>query len=129
MLVRAFTAVVATLWLFCTTGFAQPQSAEPTRILFQNVRVFDGKSHSLSAAMDVLVRGTTIAEISRDPITLHPDSGTKTIVGGGRTLMPGLIDAHWHAMMVRPTVATLLAGDVGYLNLIAGAEATDTLMR
>ena len=43
--------------------------------------------------------------------------------------MPGLIDMHWHAMMVRPTPAALLAGDVGYLNLVAGAEATDTLMR
>jgi imidazolonepropionase-like amidohydrolase len=43
--------------------------------------------------------------------------------------MPGLIDAHWHAMLVRPTPAALLADDVGYLNLVAGAEATDTLMR
>ena len=43
--------------------------------------------------------------------------------------MPGLIDAHWHAMLVRPTPAQLLVDDVGYLNLVAGAEATDTLMR
>ena len=32
-------------------------------------------------------------------------------------------------MMVRPTPAALLAGDIGHLNLVAGAEATDTLMR
>ena len=51
------------------------------------------------------------------------------IDGGGRTLMPGLIDMHWHTMLVRPTPAALLTGDVGYLNLVAGAEATDTLMR
>src|SRR5262249_35020029 len=49
--------------------------------------------------------------------------------GGGRTLMPGLIDAHWHTMLVRPTPAALLTGDIGYLNLVAGAEATATLMR
>jgi imidazolonepropionase-like amidohydrolase len=36
---------------------------------------------------------------------------------------------HWHAMLVRPTPADLLAGDIGHLNLTAGAEATDTLMR
>jgi imidazolonepropionase-like amidohydrolase len=36
---------------------------------------------------------------------------------------------HWHAMLVRPTPAALLVGDIGHLNLIAGAEATDTLMR
>ena len=43
--------------------------------------------------------------------------------------MPGLIDMHWHTMLVRPTPAALLTGDIGYLNLVAGAEATDTLMR
>jgi imidazolonepropionase-like amidohydrolase len=51
------------------------------------------------------------------------------IDGGGRTLMPGLIDMHWHTMMVRPTLAELLTADIGYLNLVAGAEATNTLMR
>jgi imidazolonepropionase-like amidohydrolase len=127
MIVRVLTVVVAFLWLFGTSGLAQPQSAEPSLILFQDVRVFDGKSGSSSAGMNVLVRGNTIAEISRDPIGVA--AGTKTIVGGGRTLMPGLIDMHWHAMLVRPSVPTLLAGDLGYLNLLAGAEATDTLMR
>ncbi|MCW5736236.1 MAG: amidohydrolase family protein [Enhydrobacter sp.] len=43
--------------------------------------------------------------------------------------MPGLIDMHWHAMMARPSVPVLLGADIGYLNLMAGAEATDTLMR
>jgi imidazolonepropionase-like amidohydrolase len=32
-------------------------------------------------------------------------------------------------MLVRPTVAQLLNGDIGHLNLVAGAEANDTLMR
>ena len=43
--------------------------------------------------------------------------------------MPGLIDMHWHAMLVRPTPAQTLEWDVGYANLVAGDEATDTLMR
>lgn len=128
MVVRAFTMLATVLGLVAT-AFAQPQSAEPTLVLFENVRIFDGKSASLSANMNVLIRGSTIEKISKDPIPVNPGSGATTIVGGGRTLMPGLIDMHWHAMMVRPTVATLLAGDVGYLNLLAGAEATDTLMR
>jgi len=128
MVVRAFTVLAAVLGLV-GTAFAQPQSAELSLILFENVRIFDGKSDSLSANMNVLVRGSTIEKISKDPIPVNPGIGTKTIVGGGRTLMPGLIDMHWHAMMVRPTVAALLGGDIGYLNLMAGAEATDTLMR
>ena len=43
--------------------------------------------------------------------------------------MPGLIDAHWHAMLARPNPVVALQSDIGYLNLLAGAEATATLLR
>jgi len=79
--------------------------------------------------MNVLVRGNTIERISKDPIPVDRSASTIIIAGNGRTLMPGLIDMHWHSMLVRPTPAVLLTADVGYLNLMAGAEATDTLMR
>jgi imidazolonepropionase-like amidohydrolase len=105
-------------------------AAEPPALtVFENVRIFDGKSEQLSANMNVLVRGNTVEKISKDSIPIDGDSSAKIIAGGGRTLMPGLIDAHWHAMLVRPTPAQLLVDDVGYMNLVAGAEATDTLMR
>ena len=42
--------------------------------------------------------------------------------------MPGMIDNHWHAMLARTTPAEAM-GDPGYNNLVAGEEATDTLMR
>src|SRR5215470_3895680 len=129
MVARASTVAIAMLCLVDVTAFAQSQSAGPTtNILFENVRIFDGKSDTLSASMNVLVRGNTITKVSKDPIPTDR-ANTRTIAGGGRTLMPGLIDMHWHAMLVRPTIAALLAGDLGYLNLLAGAEATDTLMR
>ncbi|HTE93876.1 MAG TPA: amidohydrolase family protein, partial [Bradyrhizobium sp.] len=35
----------------------------------------------------------------------------------------------WHAMLIRPTPVQSINGDVGYNNIAAGAEATDTLMR
>src|SRR5262245_18808831 len=130
MFTRASAVAIAVACLVNVTAFAQPQSASPyTSILFENVRIFDGKSATLSASMNVLVRGNTIHKISREPIPAEPGANIRTVGGGGRTLMPGLIDMHWHAMLVRPTVATLLAGDLGYLNLMAGAEAADTLMR
>ena len=129
MMARASTVAIAVLCLVNTTVFAQSQSAKPTSvILFENVHIFDGKSGTLSASMNVLVRGNTIDKISKDPIPADR-ANTRTIAGGGRTLMPGLIDMHWHAMLVRPPIAALLAGDLGYLNLLAGAEAADTLMR
>jgi imidazolonepropionase-like amidohydrolase len=129
MFARISTVVSGMLCLVCATAFAQPQSVEPSTILFENVRIFDGKSDTLSGAMNLLVRGNTIAMISKDPIPTDRSANTKIIAGGGRTLMPGLIDMHWHAMLVRPTPADLLAGDIGHLNLTAGVEAADTLMR
>src|SRR5262244_3471677 len=95
--------------------------------LFQNVRIFDGRGASLSAPSNVLIKGNIIERISAEPIAAEP--GVTTIAGNGRTLMPGLIDAHWHAMLVRPNPAQAIVGDVGYNNIAAGVEATDTLMR
>src|SRR5262245_42222458 len=97
--------------------------------LFQNVRVFDGKSDRLSGPTNVLVRGNTIERISAQPMPTDRRADTMIIDGGGRTLMPGLIDAHWHAMLVRPSPVGAIVDDVGYTTLTAGAEATDTLMR
>jgi imidazolonepropionase-like amidohydrolase len=103
--------------------------AEQIATLFRNVRVFDGKSDAPSPVMNVLVRGNTIERISPGPIPADLVADTRIIAGGGRTLIPGLIDMHWHAMLVRPTPAALLTGDIGHLNLTAGAEAKDTLLR
>jgi imidazolonepropionase-like amidohydrolase len=102
---------------------AQAQQAAAT--LFQGVRIFDGKSGALSGPSNVLIKDNKIEKISTAAIAAE---GARTIEGGGRTLMPGLIDNHWHAMLIRVTPAQAF-GDVGYNNLLAGAEATDTLMR
>lgn len=123
-----FCRTFALAAVFCFVQAAHA-SEPPALTLFENVRVFDGKTEALSASMNVLVRGNTIEKISKDPIPIDGNSSAKVIAGGGRTLMPGLIDAHWHTMLVRPTPTALLVDDVGYLNLMAGAEATDTLMR
>jgi imidazolonepropionase-like amidohydrolase len=101
--------------------------AKASVTLFQNVRIFDGKGASLSAPSNVLIKGNIIERISTEPIAAEP--GVTVIAGNGQTLMPGLIDAHWHAMLIRPNPAQAIAGDVGYNNIAAGVEATDTLMR
>jgi len=108
------------------SGFAQ--SPEGT-VLFQNVRVFDGKSNELSSPTNVLVRGNKIEKITAESIPTDRSADTTIVNGDGRILMPGLIDMHWHAMLVRPSPLELLANDIGYTTLLAGAEATDTLMR
>jgi imidazolonepropionase-like amidohydrolase len=99
------------------------------KVIFQNVRIFDGRGTELTAPSHVLVRGNKIERISTTPISNDRGADAVLINGEGRTLMPGLIDAHWHAMLVRPTPTGALAADVGYSNLVAAVEATDTLMR
>ena len=122
--------LTAVLCGLCDVSMAQQAPSAPTAsgsvTLFQNVRVFDGKNATLSGPSHVLVRGNKIETISAQPIPVDRRADTQIIEGGGRTLMPGLIDNHWHATLARVTPAQAF-GDVTYNSLQAGAEATDTL--
>ena len=124
---KFFVCVALSFGLLPFAAHAQETSGAVT--LFNNVRVFDGRSPALSAPSNVLIRGNIIERISAQPIAVDRRADTRIIDGGGRTLMPGLSDVHWHAMLVRPTPAVLLGSDLGYSTLLAGAEATATLMR
>jgi len=120
---------VAVLLLGVCVSVTFAQDTQPTTVLFENVRLFDGKSAQLSGPTNVLVRGNKIEKISTAAIPVDRSAATQIVNGGGRTLMPGLIDMHWHTMFVRPTPDQMFTEDFGYLTLMAGAEATDTLMR
>ncbi|MBO9453040.1 amidohydrolase family protein [Tropicibacter sp. R16_0] len=73
-----------------SAAFAQQ---EETRILFTNVEVFDGRNPELIKNANVLVVGNLIAEVSDEPLAV---ANAEIIDGGGRTLMPGLIESHVH---------------------------------
>jgi imidazolonepropionase-like amidohydrolase len=122
------SALLAVLTLYSHNAVTQPAAASAVA-LFENVRVFDGTNERLSPPTNVLVRGNKIERISTQPIPVDRRADTRVIDGGGRTLMPGLIDVHWHAMLIRNSAADAIFGDVGFNNLAAGQEATDTLMR
>jgi len=72
----------------------------------------------------VLVRGEVIERISIDPITV--DTHVTVISGNGRVLMPGLIDAHWHAFMTSTPQRLLMTVDPSYLLLVAALQAEAT---
>jgi imidazolonepropionase-like amidohydrolase len=105
------------------------QSPRPAAVIFENVRIFNGKAGQLSASSNVLVTGNVITTISTSPIADPTGAAVERVRGNGRTLMPGLIDNHWHTMFARTTPAQGLEGDIGYNNFVASAEATATLMR
>ena len=105
---------------------AWPAAADT--VLFENVRVFDGVSPELSAPVNVLVRDNLIERVAAEPITTD-DPAAVVIDGAGRTLMPGLIDAHTHIAMSTISVPELVAADPTYVAVRAGAAASDMLMR
>ena len=79
-------------------GLASAQTAT----LYENVRVFDGTSEKLTAPTNVLIVNNLIKTISAKPIEIPQGTTATVIAGGGRTLMPGLIDAHAHVWLAIP---------------------------
>jgi imidazolonepropionase-like amidohydrolase len=96
-------------------------------VLFSNVKVFNGKA-AIPAPMNVLVRGNTIERVSAAPLSADSSANALVIDGGGRTLMPGLIDAHAHMTFNSMPLAELTAGDPAYLQIRMAAGTKDLLM-
>src|SRR4051812_9594875 len=89
--------------------------------LFRNCNLLDPASGTLRPGTDILVEGDRFKEVSDRPIK----SGAATVVDvGGRTVMPGLIDAHIHVYLSEVNLQLL---DAIPLTLMAGRAAT--LMR
>ncbi|MGC2786632.1 MAG: amidohydrolase family protein [Roseiarcus sp.] len=108
-------------------SLARAATAPSAPIVFTNVRLFDGKSDTLIEGLRVVVDGKTIKVVEPTEAALDPSA--RVVDCGGRVLMPGLIDAHWHAMMASLPISVLLTADVGYITLVAADEARKTLMR
>jgi imidazolonepropionase-like amidohydrolase len=105
-----------------SSAFAQ--NAAPTR--FTNVRIFDGVGGALVEGRDVLVEGRFIKALIAPGEAVE---GARTIDCGGRTLMPGMIDAHWHAILAGIPQMAAMTADIPYVHLVAAQEAERTLMR
>jgi imidazolonepropionase-like amidohydrolase len=123
--VAGFGASLATLG-FVPRAEAASETATPP-IIFTNFRLFDGRSAPSRIGLRLLVEGERIKAI--DSGEVGAPEGARIIDCGGRTVMPGLIDAHWHAIFAGLGVSSLLSGDIGYIFLAASAEAERTLMR
>ncbi|MBK5926803.1 hydrolase [Rhodobaculum claviforme] len=100
------------------------QPARPVR--FTNLRLFDGHGGPLREGLSVLVEGARIAALVPVAETV---TDAETVDCGGRVLMPGLIDSHWHATLCAVTQMTAMTAEVPYLHLLAAREAGRTLMR
>ncbi len=94
--------------------------------LFTSVNVFDGINEKLIEKASALVEGNKIKQVSTGKIEA---AGATVIDGGGRTLMPGLIDAHWHTMFNFWPISKMLSADFGHHSIAAAQSARSTLLR
>jgi imidazolonepropionase-like amidohydrolase len=95
-------------------------------VVFANGAVLDGTSKVRREDHHVLVEGDRIKEVSDRPIK---SAGAETIDLAGRTLMPGLIDAHVHAIAVDAALARLAEQPMTLVSLQAGRVLEGMLAR
>ena len=109
--------------MLAASGTILAQDASQT--VFTNVHVFDGVQAQRIENANVLVEGNLIKTVSTDPIEAD---GATVIDGGGRTLMPGMIEAHGHVTYASPLVAMLLQQDPNEQAIRSARRAHDYLM-
>lgn len=121
--------MAAVVGMFAGFGLAptelRAQSPARPRLL-TNLRLFDGVTLAMQEGRNILITGNRIAALP------GPDEGpqdAEMIDCGGRAVIPGLIDAHWHSTLVAVTQIAAMTQDVGFVHLMAGREAGATLMR
>jgi imidazolonepropionase-like amidohydrolase len=95
---------------------------EPS-VLFRNVRVFDGVAST--PARDVLVRGATIVRVD-GRVDAEAD---EVIDGQGKTLLPGLIDAHAHVHEAAQLRRSAVFGVTTVLDMMTDPAVARTLKR
>jgi imidazolonepropionase-like amidohydrolase len=111
------------LILFLSATTVQAQDEKETT-LFTDVKVFNGTDEELSN-VDVLVEGNMIKQVSAE---IKAPKGTKIIDGGGRVLMPGMIEAHGHVTYASALPQMLLSQDVNEQAIHSARRAQDYLM-
>ena len=92
--------------VFVSSGPAGAADAT-SQVLIKNVNIFNGKDDKLLRNQSVLVEGNLIKQIAGDSINA---TDATVIDGGGRTLLPGFIEAHAHLMLMGPSLPAMESG-------------------
>ena len=119
----------AVLAMFAGFGLAPEELKAQTPVrptLLRNLSFFDGTTLSMQSGRDILVEGGRIAAL---PAAGTGPADADVIDCGGRAVIPGLIDCHWHSTLVSVSQLAALTQDIALIHLISGQEAGATLMR
>jgi imidazolonepropionase-like amidohydrolase len=94
--------------------------------LFSGGRLLDPRRGELLDGVEVLIEGERVKEISDRPIK---SSGATRVELAGRTLMPGLIDAHLHVFLNEVNIGALDAVPLTLLAINGSLALKASLMR
>lgn len=121
--------MAAVVGMFAAFGLApreaRAQGGAPP-ILLTNLRYFDGHGSALTRGQDILIENGRISAL---PATGQGPAEAQRVDCGGRTVVPGLIDTHWHATLVAISQIAAMTQDIGFVHLMAGKAAGETLLR
>jgi imidazolonepropionase-like amidohydrolase len=122
---RIVCILIGLLLIPSVSSQAEEQS-KGKQVLFTNINIFDGQSDNLVMDQDVLVEDNLIKQIGKG---LKAASGGATIIdGGGRTMMPGLIDMHSHLAISASSMVAFENSTWEELGARTAAVANDTLL-
>lgn len=125
---KIFFSIIITYIVNLNVVIAQESNKSDVIVLITNVNIFDGVNQRLHKNMDVLIEGNLIKRVSKEPLMVMQTDNVNIIDGGGRTLMPGLIDGHVH-LSLNMGFITMYNQLPDYLAGVTFAEAKNTLMR
>jgi imidazolonepropionase-like amidohydrolase len=98
---------------------------QPGTLTIRNARIFNGESRDLFEG-SITIRAGRIAALGNDE-TAVPAAAT-VFDAGGRTVIPGLIDAHFHAYALSLTSARNETGPLSY-SALAGVRRLEAALR
>jgi imidazolonepropionase-like amidohydrolase len=121
-MMRHSRSLVGVLALLAVVGCATSRGAleagaEPV-LAIRNVRIFDGER--VIPEGTVVVRGGKIVAVGLD---VSPPEGAEVLDGQGQTLLPGLVDAHFHADGPDAYRASLALGVTTVIDMFAQLSA------
>ena len=124
-LLFVLTALIAFPFMAIVPLVQAEETSRPKQILITNVNIFDGKNEKLKMDHDLLVEVNFIKKIGKG---LKVDNAL-VIDGGGRTLIPGLTDAHVHLMLNGVPSKSIYEETWGYVGAQSVAAAKAMLLR
>jgi len=127
--INGITHVLLASALFMSVVLQAAEPAPARLTLISNVNIFDGENEKLLKNRHVLIKDNLIETISNEALAVIQTDNVTMIDGGGRTLMPGLIDAHWHSLFSSMPMAKLMTSEISYMSLVGAKANEDALMR